>query len=304
MYEVLWIHQLMKFKLKNTKRSTMKKLVSNYLFWLSLLAFPFFQSCDIIDNPVKENPGGGGGNGETVEQRVLIEKFTGHRCNNCPNADADVSLIKLAYGDRVSFISYHVLENFAGPNPILPTDFRTPEGNFISDFFQIIGIPTGMVNRIDYTASGTAHRKPSGAWANFMDSELSRVPIFDIKINPQWNASNRSSSVEIVLECVNNFSNDVEVVVSAIENGIVAGQLMPNNSINQNYVHESVFRFSYTPAMGVMIQNNWIVGDQDTLSVQRNVSADFDENNMKIVAYVKQASNQRILQVFEVPLLP
>ncbi len=277
------------------------KLTISLFAGLSLL---LFTACDIIDDPIREIPGGGGGDPTLDVQRVLIEKFTGHRCNNCPDVDPDVMQIKALYQDKVSFISYHVFDNFAGTNARFPTDFRTPEGTFIVDFFRFVGIPMGMVNRVDYTATGTGHRKPGGAWATYVSTELNRTPLFKINASTNWNSSNRNSEVNVEIEAVANYAEDVEVVVSAIESGIISPQYMPDNTINDNYIHESVFRFSYTPAMGTAIQKNWGIGNTDSLQVSRTVSPDFDEANMKVVVYIKQASNQKILQVAEIPLLP
>lgn len=260
-------------------------------------------SCDIIDDPIREIPGGGGT--EVDDQRILIEKFTGHRCNNCPDVDPDVNQIKAFYGDKVSFISYHVFDNFAGTNARFPTEFRTPEGNFLVDFFRIVGIPTGMVNRVDYTTSGTAHRKPSGAWAGFVVSELNRDATFRLSATANWNPSSRNSQISVEIEAVSNYDDVVEVVVSAIESGIVSPQYMPDNTINDNYVHESVFRFSYTPVMGEVFAKNWRAGDKESLEVTRNtLSSDFDEDNMKVVVYVKNAATQKVLQVAEISLVP
>jgi hypothetical protein len=271
--------------------------------FLALSFSLLFSSCDIIDDPIREIPGGGGT--EVDDQRVLIEKFTGHRCNNCPDVDPDVNQIKDFYGDKVSFISYHVFDNFAGINARFPKEFRTQEGNFLVDFFRIVGIPMGMVNRIEYTSSGTTHRKPSGAWPAIVANELNREATFKLSASATWNPSSRSSQISVEIEAVSNYDEVVEVVVSAIENGIVSPQYMPDNTINDNYVHESVFRFSYTPVMGEVFAKNWRAGDKESLEVTHNtLSSDFDEDNMKVVVYVKNAANQNVLQVAEISLVP
>lgn len=273
-------------------------------FFFSLIVSLTLASCDYIDEPVRAPGGGGGGGGnDTIKnQPVLIEKFTGHRCNNCPEAEQTAKVLKDQYGDEVITISYHVLINFAGPRPDMPNDFRTPEGTQIFEYFRFVGIPNGMINRLDYTQNGTGHHKGHGSWASYLANEFAREAMFEINVTTDW--ENRNSKVNVEVTALNNYSDEIRLVVAATEDNIVSPQIMKDYSKNEDYVHNNMFRFSYTPALGTDIGNNWQLGQTETIQLEKNLSTDYNENAMNITAYVLNKANQRILSVKRVSLLP
>ena len=88
-----------------------------------------------------------------IVQKVLIEDFTGHKCQNCPEAAEELHILQDSYENQVIGIAIHA-GFFAEPNsavaPFLTTDFRTEKGTEIHDFFGANAYPVGMVNRVDY----------------------------------------------------------------------------------------------------------------------------------------------------------
>ena len=85
-----------------------------------------------------------------VIKKILIEDFTGHRCQNCPQAAEELHAIQEAFPEQIVGIAVHAGE-FATPYPSeanrYTTDFRTEEGTDIHDAFLASAYPTGMVNR-------------------------------------------------------------------------------------------------------------------------------------------------------------
>jgi hypothetical protein len=270
-----------------------------------LTVFPMliFSACDIIDEPVKNNTGGGGGNnGDKTVQNILVEKFTGHRCNNCPSAEVTAKQLKDQYGDQLVFISYHVMDNFAGPTPDKPKDWRTPEGTAIFNFYRFFGIPVGMINRMDYTSSGLAHHKSHGTWGGLIQGIINNEPVFELSVTTEW--SNRNSEVHIDVTALQNYSDAVKLVVAATESNIIAPQTLPDYSTDEEYVHENMFRFSYNNTFGTTLKSGWGTGDVESVSFQKQVSQDHNENNVYVVAYIYNEATHKVLQCVRVPLLP
>ncbi|MFW6019944.1 MAG: hypothetical protein ACOCPM_05120, partial [Bacteroidales bacterium] len=70
----------------------------------STITMIFFNSCDQIDPPYKENITFE--NKDTV-RNVVLEEFTGHLCVNCPSAGAIIHDMKDTYGENLIVISVH-----------------------------------------------------------------------------------------------------------------------------------------------------------------------------------------------------
>ena len=62
----------------------MKQIIPTILFIISIS----FIGCDKIEPPYTQN------NSQLAERTVLIEKFTGHKCSNCPEASRTVDELK------------------------------------------------------------------------------------------------------------------------------------------------------------------------------------------------------------------
>ena len=75
-------------------------------------------------------------------KKVLVEDFTGYKCTNCPAAATELHNIEEFYPDKVIGIAIHA-GSFAKPGGVFVTDFRTDEGNEITDFFR----PRRLSNR-------------------------------------------------------------------------------------------------------------------------------------------------------------
>ena len=80
----------------------------------------------------------------TFVKKVLIEDFTGHTCQNCPEASEEIHTLQQinAYTDRVIAIAVHS-GFFSDVNPTFTTDFTTNEGTVIHDFFGVSSYPRG-----------------------------------------------------------------------------------------------------------------------------------------------------------------
>ena len=120
-----------------------------YITLLSIILI--ITSCDVEEGPFINdydsyvNP----------DKKVLIEDFTGHTCQNCPDAARELDAISAIYPDQIIGMAIHV-GSFAKPTPIIGApydyDFRTNSGDVVDNAFGNISeaLPRGMINRAGY----------------------------------------------------------------------------------------------------------------------------------------------------------
>ena len=112
----------------------------NKYLYIFLLIFTF--SCDVQEEPFYNdfdsyiNP----------EKKILIEDFTGHKCQNCPDASKEIKAIQNLYPNQVIALAIHV-SSFAKPNPLgNPYDYLTVDKSGKQSIeFGVYGIPESIL---------------------------------------------------------------------------------------------------------------------------------------------------------------
>ena len=108
--------------------------MKNYIIYLSFILTTLI-ACDKIEQDEFLLDGGGVEiDTTTFVKKVLIEDFTGHTCQNCPQAADEIHTLQQisAYQGKIVAIGIHA-GFFAETNTNFPTDFRTPEGTEVHD---------------------------------------------------------------------------------------------------------------------------------------------------------------------------
>lgn len=281
----------------------MKSIIKSAIY---IFAFAIFSACDVVDEPIKDwnyNPV----DPETVARKIVIEDITGHRCKNCPTAAKELEKLKNFYGDRIIGLAVHAgPQIFVGVDSILyPTDFTTPFGNQIFSQFRIPGLPMGMISRKDYTSTGTAHLKSITSWPSNTAQLIDTDAQFKLTLSNSYNASSRQVVVDVEAEALANMSHDVKICVMITESAIVAPQLMPDNSRNENYVHNDVLRTMFTQALGDNFCTGPIATGQKTTGQYIGfLSSDWADVNCDVVVYVFNADTFEILQAEVAKIAP
>jgi hypothetical protein len=273
-------------------------------FMKKLLLFPLLTalvlaSCDVIDDPFGSNGPIVPIDTTTVLRKILIEEFTGHRCNNCPDAAAEIKALQASsFGNQIIAVGIHAgPSNFTGTNPNYPTDFTTLEGNEWASFFGLFGLPIGMVSRDQYGASSVTHLRRFEDWGGIAN-DLRTLPAA-LKIELEATLSNDSTSViaQVDLRTLQNLDNHHKLVVLLIENEVVSPQTMPDYSRNVNYKHMFVFRKTFNTAWGEPAFEAG-VGTGATFSKQLTLLMDpnWVPANCQIIAYVYDEITQEVKQ--------
>ena len=293
----------------------MKKIIYS-LFLLSIIS-----SCEVIEGPYMTGNGGGvDTNSNQYVKNILIEDFTGHLCQNCPDAARELEAIHDLYGSQIIGLALHVGSTFARPYPLsqpkFTYDFRTKWGEELDGFFNIsdAGLPKGMINRIDYPGD---HRKNKGQWLASVQQELDKEVVFGLNITSSFDGNN--SIIDISTDALKDISGDYKLVVCLTENEITNWQ-KDGVIEDENYIHNHVLRSLITSAWGddvslstnisngenythnysvnlVDLENFNIDYSNNTLFQGNGESGGWNQNNISILAYIYDNSNYEILQV-------
>ena len=279
----------------------MKKLIS-----LSLFLF-LAGACDKIPEGeyIKEPTDNGNDCTPTLQsdtlQRVLLEEFTGVKCNNCPEANRQAKNLQTVYGDQLILLAIHA-GNLATTDAQHPRAFNTEEGTELFNFFNLFGVPVGFVNRKDYSsASPFDIIKLQADWGNEVQTLLNESPEVAIGINEvDFNANNRNLIIDGRIEVLAGIpEGDIYYSVYLAENNIISPQTMGDKTVNANYEHNHVFRGSFNGTYGEPID---LSAGCAEFSKEMIVDNEIVKENCEVIVFVYQRDNYRILQVNKIDL--
>ncbi|MEX1192521.1 MAG: Omp28-related outer membrane protein [Brumimicrobium sp.] len=241
---------------------------------------------------------------------VLIEDYTGHKCNNCPEAATIAHDIHENNPERVFVASIHTdpgaQNSFQSSNPEATsyyTDHTNPDSDAYGEEFQngynFIGNPQGTVNR------KTIDEKMfdfSGTWQSRASDILNAN---DLKVNLQsaFNYYPSTNGGYLHVEAVKLTDEEITMnaVVYVIQDSLVDWQLMPDNSSNEFYLHrdkhlgsidDNPFGIEIFPATTPS-------GEKITFDYSYSLPMGIDASNMHFLIYLYDVSNYEILQVIK-----
>tara|TARA_B110000444_G_scaffold256206_1_gene292098 strand:+ start:981 stop:1865 length:885 start_codon:yes stop_codon:yes gene_type:complete len=218
-------------------------------------------SCDKIDPNYTQNTT------QLPEKTVLIEKFTGHKCSNCPDASRKLEELKEFYGDNLISISIHPgATDFTETDINHPYDFTTSSGDVIMTDMggTIFGLPVGTVNRI---SGGMANTKLwlKDDWGTKIDELLFNTngePLsknIEIEIFNSFNEKNKTLTVQTNFTLNTSLEGSHKLCVLIIEDGIIAPQEDGDETI-ENYEHNHIYRCSVNSVYGEEISKFLLPG--------------------------------------------
>jgi len=234
-----------------------------------------------------------------LRHAILLEEFTGVKCNNCPAANVKAKELQSIYGyKRLILLGIHA-GNLARTDDKHPKAFNTPEGTELFNFFNLFGVPVGFVNRIDYPNAGII--KSEGAWGATISQEILREPVASISINEEnFNSGTSTLTVSGVVGTVGLFNiADVKICLFLAENGIISPQTMPDKTVDNDYVHNHVFRGSFTGTYGKSID---LSSGSNTFNESIVLPQDAVKENCEIIAFIYNGDTYEILQVASIEI--
>jgi hypothetical protein len=282
-------------------------MIRSVLPFLPILLLASFTSCDYVSDPIPPD-GGGPDPGEGVLRRVLLEDFTGHRCNNCPAAAQTAFQLQAIYGEEnLVVVGVHSTSAFAAPadppnsNGSYSTDFRTPAGNDYTTTFGVSFLPAGMVSRKPFNNSTTLSQS---AWGSAVDAIIGEPASMDIWFEDfDYNAGTNTVTTNVKVAIVDDVVGDHNLIVYLTEDHVIDWQL--NSQANPpdvpDYEHRHVLRDNLNGTWGgALIVSSASVGDTLTVPVSKVLAATvLDAGNCALVAYAYNTGTNEVMQVRE-----
>ncbi len=275
--------------------------MKRFLFIFSIISSIYFSSCDKINDPytlpvpVKDWYG----------KKVLLEDYTGHKCQNCPSAAASAANIKEQYGDKVIILSVHAGYYALPSPPNFPEDFTTSEGNAWDVYFGISpnGLPKGMVNRKGYPI--TRHLD-HGEWASKIGIALAEIPEVEISVKNTYNPADSSINGKINFKFLKTIKKKLKYQILISEDSILAPQLN-STTIIPNYIHRHMLRASVNGPWGNDLTDGSIFNLIDSeisksylYSLKAKELVKYKTKDCSIIVFVYDDNTKEILQSEEI----
>jgi len=288
-----------------------------HLILIPLFVVLALVGCDIVEQPIA--PSGSGQVDTTCTEaiplyttrRVLLEDFSGFRCNNCPAASEVAYELDDTYNEELVVVGIHVLANFAAPIPPLDdgyfdTDFRTDAGNTYAQDLQISFLPVGAVSRKDYDGSPLLS---DGAWGAAVSDIIGQPADMDVQLACfSYNTTTNTVNVTARVIALNDVAGAHNLVIYLTEDHIIDWQIDATATPVDipDYDHRHVLRGNLNGAYGdPVITGTLAAGDTTSLSFAYTLPPNvLEPNNCALVAYVVNNDTQEVMQVVERKFVP
>ena len=252
-------------------------------------------SCEEVPVRLPSAPDPGGG---VYAQNVLIEEYTGVRCQNCPAGAQLLEELKRIHGDRLVIISIH--GGFFAQPANLENKFRldnTFGAELIRLFNEPLGYPSAMISR--KTFDGQSSRFLGGGfWAGYIDEELNREPQIGMELEIVPDLNQRKLQVKVHAEALSAQSQALSLSIALTENNIRDAQLTPTG-VDTNYIHRHVLRSFITSISGDPVGNLPANGKR-TFEYSTGYSGDWKTVDLRLIAFIHEpAPSFRVVQVVE-----
>lgn len=259
--------------------------------------------CDYVDEPIDPNTGPGGGGGEGITRKVLLEDMTGHTCNNCPGAARIAEDLQDIYGEDLVVVGVHC-GGFSAPVPPIgdgyfDTDFRTEAGVAYQQAFQVNFFPAGLVSRSIFNGSRIVSE---GSWSTAVADIIGEPSPFELWFS-DLTVGTSSVSAEIKLHFAESVDGDHNLVVYLTEDRVVDWQVDSEASPTDvpDYEHRHVLRANLNGTWGVpVISGSVAAGDTVTLNYSDfALDPAWNATNCALVAYVYDVTTDEVMQAEE-----
>ena len=226
---------------------------------------------------------------EPQKKSVLLEKYTGVGCGNCPGGAQVASIIKEVAGDRFWILSIHE-GHYAEPWGDLP-DYRTQWGAALLEQAGDIGYPQGSLNRVPYESDIMNSNR--GTWIKRAKAILEEDAPLNLYMEASVDAGSREMRIKVELcytSAMEETSNMLNIAL--VQNHILGYQNGAN--MGYNYSHEHMLRDLITGQWGDTVQVS-ALGQVQTFEYEYTVpdsvrDVEVDLRNIELVAFVTRTT--------------
>ena len=238
-------------------------------------------------------------------KKVLLEEFTGVRCVNCPQAQAEIKNLQTEgiFGENLIAVSYHA-GFFSEPYSDSQNDFRTPAGTEILNFLETpIGYPSAVVNRKRFEGERSLQLIQFATWGGFIGQVLVEEAQIAIDLSITYNSGNRVLEIAVGTLPLDNILEPLNLTVLITENDVQDVQLTNDGRVN-DYAQTHTFRTTVTNTFGEALAASLNTGERVDKNYTFTLPSEWVAENCSVVAFVHQASDGiEVLQVEETAIV-
>lgn len=233
-------------------------LFKNYVFILAAFCSVLFFSCGsddeggsddemptdttVVDTPVVVVP---------QNKIVLIEEFSGVQCTNCPKGAEKVASILEQYPNQVIALNFHPFDPLCEPIEGESTkDFRTQTAENLRTAFSVNGLPAAMINRAPNDFGDIPSYNYSQDWQKRVEDNLGQTTKINLTVLPHETLGNYYTTT---LNFIEDVAENLRISAYLVENAITNAQLLPDGSIDTNYIHKHVVSYEFTEEGGQLV---------------------------------------------------
>lgn len=259
-------------------------------------------SCDKVEEPYLKKISSEGPGPQEKVKKILLEDYTGHKCNNCPEAAEIAHGIKNSYGEQVVVLAIHA-GYYSTPDASgdFSQDFRTTVGNEMHDFFGFFAYPVGMVNRAPYGGSRMIF---SDDWESAVAAIIEDEAEAGITITRTYDEGSRKLDCILESEFYEELDGVYNICLFLTESGIIAPQLT-DTGVMENYEHNHMLRASLNGTWGEPVGEDGLAVTGTTLLNEYSITLDnsFSDHHCQLVAFIYNTESYEIVQAEEVSVM-
>ena len=256
---------------------------------------PDTAACPIPDFPDISN----------YERIILLEEFTGHTCQNCPEGTLLAHELKEEYGEKLILVSIHA-GGFAVPKPDDPgyeIDLRTETGDLLLEEFSASFFPSAMFNR---SKINNLWALPTMWWEGVLDTMMTVGPTIGMQMITDFDDSDRKLCIHIKSKYLQDLSNTLMLSVYILEDSIQSAQKNDNPNIGYptpdiiDYWHNHVLRGPVNNPWGSLVPGSPYLKDSTLITTFKYfLNDDWKAKHCNVVAFIYDANTKVVLQVVE-----
>jgi len=262
--------------------------------------------CDKVDNPYYfVDPVPVDSLSAVSFKKVLLEDYTGIRCNNCPAASRLAEEIAASSRHRLIIMNVHAGHLAAPASPPFTLDLRCHEGIAYYKDFNITGNPKGLINRTQKSAG--IFEYSSSEWAKAIETELQQPQTFKLKVEEAELSKNRTAIwAKITYSATAAATAEYNLLAFLVEDGIVGTQ-QDGPKIEQEYVFHNVLRETLhgDAIYGIPIEKP-IEGKEYVYTFEsyqiKSIDKKYPTSSYKLIVAIVQRDSKYVEQVEEVEL--
>lgn len=248
-------------------------------------------------------------------RNILIDDFTGHNCQYCPDAATAAHALHTQYPDRVFVSSIHSsptgITGFQATNAQYPVDFTNEMGLETGKFFGglatsgFFGNPSVSTSRI-VVSGGTEMFYPPGILANQVNSALATTLKVKIKSKVNYYAQTKGAFLHTEVEVLDNALTNLGMIAVLHQDSLVAPQNV-NGTYTPNYVHRDIHRGNVGNTLWGTTLTDALKDDNGKYylnysfvvpnEIMLDGSEHFNAANMHLLIYVYDKTTYEIYQV-------